>query len=217
MLQCKYCGKQCKNKNSLVQHEIRCKENPNRISIQGGFIQYNEYRRENGIKGENQYTKAKQLNLDKPEISEKTKENFCKYWLNKKLPDDMKNNISKGMKLAVELYPDSYNSSNVNGRVKKIKYNDILLDSSWEVIVAQYLDSNNIKWIKPKNGFKYLWEGKEHIYYPDFYLPEYDRYIEVKGFERERDKVKYACINDLIIIKQEEITKITNNEYTIKL
>ena len=27
---CKYCGKVCKNKNSLVQHEIRCKENPNR-------------------------------------------------------------------------------------------------------------------------------------------------------------------------------------------
>ena len=28
---CKYCGKICKNKNSLAQHEIRCKENPNRI------------------------------------------------------------------------------------------------------------------------------------------------------------------------------------------
>ena len=90
---CKYCGKQCKNKNSLVQHEIRCKENQNRISIQSGFIKYNKYRKENGIKGENQYTKAKRLNLDKPKISEKVKEKFCKYWLNKKLPDDMKNNI----------------------------------------------------------------------------------------------------------------------------
>lgn len=30
---CKYCGKVCKNKNSLVQHEIRCKENPNKIDI----------------------------------------------------------------------------------------------------------------------------------------------------------------------------------------
>ena len=28
---CKYCGKICKNKNSLAQHEVRCKENPNRI------------------------------------------------------------------------------------------------------------------------------------------------------------------------------------------
>jgi len=30
---CRYCGKECKNQNSLKQHEIRCKENPNRIII----------------------------------------------------------------------------------------------------------------------------------------------------------------------------------------
>lgn len=32
---CKYCGKVCKNKNSLIQHEIRCKENPDRINCCG--------------------------------------------------------------------------------------------------------------------------------------------------------------------------------------
>lgn len=32
---CKFCGKQLKNKNALIQHEIRCKENPNRIECQG--------------------------------------------------------------------------------------------------------------------------------------------------------------------------------------
>ena len=32
---CKYCGKECKNKNSLIQHEIRCKENPERIECFG--------------------------------------------------------------------------------------------------------------------------------------------------------------------------------------
>ena len=30
-LYCKYCSKECKNLNSLKQHECRCKENPNRI------------------------------------------------------------------------------------------------------------------------------------------------------------------------------------------
>ena len=35
---CKYCGKVCKNKNSLVQHEIRCKENPNRIVNCGNHV-----------------------------------------------------------------------------------------------------------------------------------------------------------------------------------
>lgn len=32
---CKYCGRICKNKNSLIQHEIRCKENPNHIICYG--------------------------------------------------------------------------------------------------------------------------------------------------------------------------------------
>ena len=44
---CQYCGKQCKNLNSLRQHEIRCKENPNKIHTKngkgrGGFVEYNE-------------------------------------------------------------------------------------------------------------------------------------------------------------------------------
>jgi hypothetical protein len=31
-LDCIFCGKTCKHKNSLAQHELRCKENPNRKS-----------------------------------------------------------------------------------------------------------------------------------------------------------------------------------------
>lgn len=37
---CKYCGKVCKNKNSLTQHEIRCKSNKNRIV--SPFIEWNK-------------------------------------------------------------------------------------------------------------------------------------------------------------------------------
>ena len=32
---CKYCGRICKNKNSLVQHEVRCKSNPDHIICYG--------------------------------------------------------------------------------------------------------------------------------------------------------------------------------------
>ena len=34
-MNCKYCGRECKNNNSLTQHEIRCKENPNHIKCYG--------------------------------------------------------------------------------------------------------------------------------------------------------------------------------------
>ena len=32
---CKYCGRECKNKNALTQHEIRCKSNPDHIICYG--------------------------------------------------------------------------------------------------------------------------------------------------------------------------------------
>jgi len=32
-LLCGYCGKECKNKNSLAQHQVRCSKNPNRKSF----------------------------------------------------------------------------------------------------------------------------------------------------------------------------------------
>lgn len=38
-MNCKFCGKECKNLNSLTQHEIRCKENPNRRAF-NNFANY---------------------------------------------------------------------------------------------------------------------------------------------------------------------------------
>lgn len=34
-MNCQYCNRECKNKNSLIQHEIRCKSNPDRIICYG--------------------------------------------------------------------------------------------------------------------------------------------------------------------------------------
>lgn len=143
MYTCKYCGKECKNLNSLRQHEIRCKENPDRISLS-----YIKKLDQTKIKRNpsNQYIKAKKLGLPIPEVSQKTRDKLSKIWKGKKLPQELKDKISKGMQRAVRENPDSYSASNVNGRVKKVEYNGILLDSSWEVEVAKYLDSNNIKW-----------------------------------------------------------------------
>lgn len=35
VFECRYCGRKCKSKNSLVNHEIRCKENPQRLICLG--------------------------------------------------------------------------------------------------------------------------------------------------------------------------------------
>lgn len=89
------------------------------------------------------------------------------------------------------------------------------MDSSWELIVAKYLDSLNIKWIRNKNSFNYECDNKIHKYFPDFYLVDYDYYIEVKGYERKRDLAKYSSLKNLIIIRSNEINKIKNNTYNI--
>ena len=69
MFNCKYCNKECKNKNSLAQHEIRCKENPEHIIVHSNLGEYLKP----GHAHENQYTKAAKLGLPKPIVSEETR------------------------------------------------------------------------------------------------------------------------------------------------
>lgn len=62
-LTCKFCGKECKNLNSLRNHERLCLNNPNKTeSHLKPYFQ-------KGHKGCNQYIKAKELGLPKPELS----------------------------------------------------------------------------------------------------------------------------------------------------
>jgi DNA-directed RNA polymerase subunit RPC12/RpoP len=209
---CQYCGKECKGKNSLVQHEIRCKENPNKINLE--YLSNRDYSNVN-FNPSNQFIKAKKLGLPIPEVSEETRKKLGKGWRDKHLPDEMKNKISLTMKRVVKEKPESYNGVNINGKVKKYDYNGIKLDGSWELLVAQYLDFNNIKWERPRKGFEYIWNNDIHIYYPDFYLIDYNVYIEVKGFETERDYIKWESLSNLIIIKRKEIIDIKNSQYNI--
>lgn len=218
ILKCKYCGKVCKNKNSLAQHEIRCKENPNRIKIKSNssnFIEYNKLVKLGKRKVSNQFIKAKELGLPQPIITEETREKLGRTWRGKTLPTQMKEKISEGMQRAVRLYPDSYSSSNVNGRVKKVIYKDIILDSQWEVDFAIWLDEKQIVWERPNKGFEYIYEDKKHIYYPDFYLPQLDIYVEVKGYKRERDEYKWKSLHNLIVVSATDIKRIKDNTFDL--
>lgn len=217
LLYCQYCGKECKNSNSLKNHEIRCKCNPNRIIITSYFNEYNEKLKSGEIikKYSNHYDKANKLGLPKPKISQETSVKLSNVNKNKKRTNETKMKISNAMKQIVKDKPDVYCGQHINGRVKKYEYNGIHLDGTWEVIVAQYLDKNNIKWQRPHNSFEYIWENDVHSYYPDFYLPDYEYYIEVKGYETERDLIKYTTINKLIVLKKKEINSIINNNFNI--
>lgn len=66
----------------------------------------------------------------------------------------------------------------IKNGIKSIQYEykGIFLDSSWELKLAQFLDANSIDWERPK-GVKY---GTK-TYFPDFYLPKYDLYLDPKN------------------------------------
>lgn len=191
--------------------------NPNKIKIKSNFIKYNEDLKSGKVKKvfNNQYTKAQLLGLSKPEISEETREKLGRFWRGRKHTEEEKQKISTSMKRVVKERPESYSASNVNGRVKKVEYNGQIFDSSWEVIVAKFLDNNNIIWERPQIGFEYFWGNDIHLYYPDFYIPSMDLYIEVKGYKRERDDYKWKALNNLIVIKQKEINAINKGTYKL--
>jgi hypothetical protein len=120
------------------------------------------------------------------------------------------------MKNAVLRNPDSYTSSNVCGRIKIEEYNGEKFHGKWEIEVAKWFDENDIKWIRSNiKPFNYFWNEKWHLYFPDFYLPELNQYVEVKGFETNRDLAKWSVVDNLIIIKSKEISLIRENKFKL--
>jgi hypothetical protein len=104
----------------------------------------------------------------------------------------------------------STNRSYRNGSRKTIIYNGVVLESSWELEIAQLLDSKNIKWIRPACIKWISNDGKSRLYYPDFYLTDYDMYLDPKNphcMEVGKEKMEKVstCINiiygDISIIK----------------
>lgn len=71
---------------------------------------------------------------------------------------------------------------------------EILLDSSWEFIIATFLNENNIIWERPQ---PIPWIDSNlisHLYFPDFYLPVYNLYLDPKNpycLEQDKEKLDY--------------------------
>ena len=85
---------------------------------------------------------------------------------------------------------------------KRESYNGVTLDSSYESKVARSLDDNNIKWIRPKS-LKWDDNGQIRLYIPDFYLIDYDVYLDPK--------------NDFLIKKDARKIKLTEEYNNVRI
>jgi hypothetical protein len=203
-MKCKFCSKEMKNIGGLTIHEkYGCSLNPNRLYRKSNFVEYNE-RVNNGElekKFTNQFTKAQELGIECV-VSEQTKLKISNASKKQVWTTERKQKHSESMMNAVRQHPESYSAKNVCGRTKKIQYKGFNLTGKWEYDVARYFDKHDISWTNKISPFEYKWENKIRNYFPDFYLFDFDLYIEVKGYETERDRAKWSVVPNLFVIKK---------------
>ena len=88
----------------------------------------------------------------------------------------------------------------------------MILESSWEYDLAQWLDQKNIVWERP-SYIKWFDKKnkKQRLYYPDFYLTEHNLYLDPKNptsLKLEIDKM--TSVEKLISIRYGDVSDIKN-------
>jgi hypothetical protein len=85
--------------------------------------------------------------------------------------------------------PDSIHASVRKGRRDDL--GDTFFRSSWEANYARFLNYSHIKWqYEPKTFWFESVKSGNRRYTPDFYLPETDEYIEIKGWMDPKSQTK---------------------------
>jgi hypothetical protein len=171
-----------KPKGWMANHTRWCSKNPKREAYVEALISkvnlMNEIRARSGFA--NQFAKAKLLGNPIPEHPGKGKPG-----ISGKTHSDETRAIISQKALASK-----------HRRLKKntIWYNGVLLDSSWEVELAKRLDYLGIRWTRPDPIRWTDGAEVEHNYFPDFYLPDYDLYLDPKNpqaMKSQQEKLKY--------------------------
>jgi predicted nuclease of restriction endonuclease-like RecB superfamily len=91
----------------------------------------------------------------------------------------------------------------------------VSMDSTWEVMMATRLDELGVAWQRdPSMKLSYKTRGgRKRNYIPDFYLPKYEIYIEVKGYWTDAAKHKMKDVqkrNPVKILILESLAEIAS-------
>lgn len=113
---------------------------------------------------------------------------------------------------------------NRGGKCKWFEVSGKRVQGTWEKKMAEYFDIHTIEWIKPKKNSD-IWEykhgGKIKRYTPDFFLPEYNLFLEIKGYWWGNDKEKMKLVLEqhqdkrIVIIEKKEYNELLNGILTI--
>ena len=192
MTKCEYCNKNFQNQKSLKYHRIRCKENPNMKfwnngckKCQGhtawnkGLTKETDQRLAKSAQTYSDNYKAGTIKIKGHPHSKETKE-----ILSKKRSEYLASAKNAGGFKDVGWY-----------EVQNINNKKFIVRGLWQYNVALKLNELNILWIK-NQYLNYFIDDIKKTYNPDFYLPDLDEYIEVKGYFSEKDKIKMDAVLD---------------------
>jgi predicted nuclease of restriction endonuclease-like RecB superfamily len=196
---CKFCLKECKNPNSLRNHERLCPQNKDRNYVSQTL-------------GKPAWNRG--LTKETSEIVKSLSEKISKTMTGRtghKHSEETKQKISEQRSI-----------NNKGGRSKWFEIAGQRVQGTWELNVALKFEEHEIRWIKLKTGkdiLKYEMHGKIRSYTPDFYLPDFDLYIEIKGYWWGDDKEKMKIVMEkypdrkIIIVEKEEYENILKDNF----
>lgn len=191
ILYCQYCNKECTSLNSLKQHEIRCKVNPNHIN--SPFIEYNKSEKNKKIKKSNQYINSKKLGLPKPQLSIEGRKKCGSIWKGKHLTEEMK-------------------LKNRESTIKYIKSCKGECKPRYNKKACQYINQLN----KQNNwNLQHAENGGEHKvcgYFVDGYDKELNIVFEYDESRHYKDKIN-NILNDRDIQRQQNIINELHCEF----
>ena len=121
--------------------------------------------------------------------------------------DSSKKKISSKMKISGGGYRKG------SGRGKQGRYQGIWCDSSWELAYLVYCLDHGVSIERNQERFEYHYGDSVHKYIPDFKVE--GSYVEIKGYETDKDLAKYAAVPDLTVIKAPEIYQYI--EYVVSI
>lgn len=184
-LNCKFCDRLCKNKNSLYQHERLCKLNPDKQ--ESPFVQWHTKQKaeqipnwNKGLTKETDERVAKMALTYKERVAAKV---IRPSFLGKHHTEETKQKLRTQAKAAggnINPHP--------NKNCKTGTYLGVHYDSSWELafFVYQYEHGKNIQ--RNKQGFPYIFNNEHHLYFPDFIID--GEYYEIKNYRTEQVDAK---------------------------
>lgn len=121
--------------------------------------------------------------------------------------------LSEEHKKKISVHQSLHNNG---GRCKWYKVSGQKVQGTWERDLAKLFVKYKIDWEKIKTNnkvFRYTFKDKERSYAPDFYIKEFDIYLEVKGFWWGDDKKKMNHVIDQVIELKNKIRIIEKDQY----